>query len=235
MSANSEVWTMAGNVATAQNLIGITLAKVAAKAIMGRFPSAEALLDACSKDLNGVKERFNEITKTIAGDPSRGELIRAAVERQQCESLETLEFSLRSLLDEHNDLSLRSQKSSLWGRNSPFSKLREEISELKEATGSLLSDTRVCTGSWNSSVRLFTGLYRTRHRPGWLLKVDQTLQDQTPRRYPRQDPRHLALTRVRLQKRVSSPTSILWVLWIPCVMPLIISRQWIRAQSSLYE
>ncbi|KAH9074211.1 hypothetical protein EDB83DRAFT_2355442 [Lactarius deliciosus] len=147
MSANSEVWTMAGNVATTQNLLGITLARIAAKAIMGRFPSAEALLDACSKDLNGVKERFDEITKTIAGDPSRGELISAAVERQQCKSLETLDFSLRSLLDERNDLSLRSQKSSLWDRNSPFSKFREEISELKEATGSLLSDTRNTTSA----------------------------------------------------------------------------------------
>ncbi|KAH9171324.1 hypothetical protein EDB89DRAFT_2070872 [Lactarius sanguifluus] len=147
MSANSEIWTTAGNVATFQNLIGISLVKVAAKAILGHFPSAEALLQACSKDLKDIEGRFDAITKIVAADPSRRELIRAAAERQQCESLETLEYSLRTLLDEHNDLCLRSAQSSLMARNSPFSKLREEISELKEATGSLLSDTRNTTSA----------------------------------------------------------------------------------------
>ncbi|KAI9438639.1 hypothetical protein H4582DRAFT_1949924 [Lactarius indigo] len=141
MPTDSEVWNVAGKIATAQSVVGIAAVRVVTSAIWARFPSVEALLDACSKDLKYIEERIKQF------GPDRRELIRAAVERQQCKSLESLEIALQRLRDEHNDLSLRSEQSSCWERNLPYSMLREDIDQLKEATRSLLTDTRNTTSA----------------------------------------------------------------------------------------
>lgn len=85
----AEVLEIMGNVATFQGIIGISIGKVAYNAIRERFPSADSLLEACTKDLAKIKTRFNEVTA------DRRELIHNAVERQECKSLEVLEEDLK--------------------------------------------------------------------------------------------------------------------------------------------
>jgi hypothetical protein len=85
----AEVWEIVGNVASVQALVGVSIAKVAVNALRDRFPSAESLLEACSKDLEKIKTRFEEL------NDERRKLIHAAVERGDCKSLESLDHNLK--------------------------------------------------------------------------------------------------------------------------------------------
>jgi hypothetical protein len=84
-----EFWEILGNTATAQSIVGVSIGKVAYNMIQLRYPSAESLLEACSKHIEMIKTRFNEVTA------DRRECIRAAVERNECKSLERLEEDLQ--------------------------------------------------------------------------------------------------------------------------------------------
>ena len=85
----SEVMEIVGNIASIQGIIGVSIGSVAARVLREHFPSAESLLESCSKDLGKIKTRFSEI------NTDRRELIHAAVERGDCKSLESLEDDLR--------------------------------------------------------------------------------------------------------------------------------------------
>jgi len=136
-----EFWEILGNTATAQSIVGVSIGKVAYNMIQLRYPSAESLLEACSKHIEMIKTRFNEVTA------DRRACIRAAVERNECKSLERLEEDLQRLLDDHNDVRDAYEKSTYWERCSPYSQLRYDIHDLEVAAGGLLADTRNTTSA----------------------------------------------------------------------------------------
>ncbi len=89
LQMSSTTWNVFGETSSVTGIIGISVGTVALNVLRERIPTAASMLEACSKDLEKIKTRFNEL-------PADGrELIHAAVERGDCKSLETLEGNLQ--------------------------------------------------------------------------------------------------------------------------------------------